>query len=741
MIKRIINILLFVALSACSAALPQNQPSTTQKLPTPVVRVTSVPPISQTLDEYQARLAAADYTGLHSLVSANVQQTLGAEEFSAKYAAAYDAMTLAELRIIQVGQPVTVGDSASVTLKMEYVTNLFGTFEREVVLPLVLEDIGWRIAWEESLIFPDLKGGLRLQLDSSSPSRGFILDNQLEPLVSQTEVVAIGVIPNQIVEDTEGVLITTLADLTGKYPGMIKALYDDKRGTDWYIPVGEASLEEINKQFGLLSALGGVVMSQYTSRYYFENGIAPQTVGYVSPISQEQLQNYLRKGYLRSAVVGQTGIERWGEETLAGKPGGSLYLVDASGVVVSTLGKSDPVQSSSIALTLDKNLQMQAQLALGGYNGAIAVVERDTGRVLALASSPKYDPNLFDPNNVNSGYSLGELMNDPRTPLLDRSVNGQYPLGSVFKVITFAAALESETYTTETKYECGYEWNELPDRTLYDWTWEKYQKEFAATGEGTTRPSGELTLTGALMRSCNPYFYHIGLDLYNQGRVSAIATMARGFGLGSPTGIGAVEESAGAIIDPPTPLDAVNQSIGQGDVLVTPLQVANFMAAIGNGGTLYRPQLIEKVVYASGATNQVFSPEAKGVLPIRPETLAALRAAMQEVVRNPRGTADNRFTNLKTPVYGKTGTAQNNTGLPHAWFAGYTDANNPALPDIAIAVIIENSGEGSEYGAPVFKRVVEAYFNGRPLSPYWWEANIGVTRTPTPLVTETPKPE
>ena len=739
--KRLINLLLLLALAACSTALPSSQPSNIENLPTPVVRVTSVPPISQTIDEYVAKLAGADYVGLYSLVSASDQQSLSVDDFTAKYTSAYDALTLAELRFTQVDEPVIVDNTASVALKMEYLTNLFGKFEREVVLPLVLEDSGWRIVWDESLIFPDLKGGLRLQLDSSSPLRGFILDNKLDPLVSQTEVVAIGVIPNQIVEDTEGVLITTLADLTGKYPGMIKALYDDKRGTDWYIPVGEASLEEINKQFGLLSALGGVVMSQYTSRYYFENGIAPQTVGYVSPISQEQLQEYLRKGYLRSAVVGQTGIEKWGEETLAGKPGGTLYLVDASGVVVSTLGKSEPTQSSSIALTLDKNLQMQAQLALGGYNGAIAVVERDTGRVLALASSPKFDPNLFDPNNVNSGYSLGELMNDTRTPLLDRSVNGQYPLGSVFKVITFAAALESETYTPETLYQCGYEWNELPDRTLYDWTWEKYQKELAATGEGSTRPSGELTLTGALMRSCNPYFYHIGLDLFNQGRVTAIANLARGFGLGSLTGIEVVNESAGAIIDPPTQLDAVNQSIGQGDVLVTPLQVANFMAAIGNGGTLYRPQLIEKLVYTSGATIQVFEPEVKVVLPIRPETLAALRFAMQEVVRNPRGTAYNRFTNLKTPIYGKTGTAQNNNGLPHAWFAGYTDANNPALPDIAIAVIIENAGEGSEYGAPVFKRVVEAYFNGRPLSPYWWESNIGVTRTPTPLVTETPKPE
>jgi penicillin-binding protein 2 len=358
-----------------------------------------------------------------------------------------------------------------------------------------------------------------------------------------------------------------------------------------------------------------------------------------------------------------------------------------------------------------------------------------------MASSPKYDPNLFDPNNTNSGYALGTLLNDPNTPMLDRAVQGQYPLGSVFKVITFSAALESGTYTPETPFSCGYEFTELPDRTLYDWTWEHLQTELRVSPEGPfTQPSGNLDLTGGLMRSCNPYFWHIGLDLYNQGRVTAIADMARGFGLGSPTGIGQVDEASGAIVNPPSLLDAVNQAIGQGDVLVTPLQVANFMAAIGNGGTLYRPQIVEKITDSSGVATATFKPEARGVLPMKPETLAALRAAMLAVIRNKRGTAYQRFTNLSVPVYGKTGTAESNTGTPHAWFAGYTDAQNPDMPDIAIAVIAENAGEGSIIAAPIFKRIVETYFTGQPQSPYSWESNIGITRTPTSPVTPTPSP-
>jgi penicillin-binding protein 2 len=543
----------------------------------------------------------------------------------------------------------------------------------------------------------------------------------------------------QINPDSEGALLGELSRLTGLYPGAIQSLYDDKRGTDWYVSVGEAVLDEVNRRYGLLAGLGGVVMTQYNSRFYYQGGIAPQTVGYVSPVPKEQLGQYLRNGYSPATRVGQTGIEKWGEQYLAGKTGGTLYVIDKDGKVVSTLAKFDSQPSSSITLTIDQNLQIESQKAITGFRGSIVVIERDTGRVLAMVSSPKYDPNLFDPNNANSGYALGNLLNDPNTPLLDRAVQGQYPLGSVFKVITFSAAIESGTYTPETPYSCGYEFTELPDRTLYDWTWEHFQTELRDTGEGITRPSGNLDLTGGLMRSCNPYFWHIGLDLYNQGRVSAIADMARGFGLGSPTGIGQVNEVSGTIINPPTLLDAVNQAIGQGDVLVTPLQVANFMAAIGNGGTLYRPQIVEKITDSNGVETSTFKPESRGVLPMKPETLAALRTAMLAVIRNRRGTAYQRFINLTSiPLYGKTGTAESNTGTPHAWFAGYTDAKNPALPDIAIAVIAENAGEGSVIAAPIFKRIVESYFFGRPQSPYWWESNIGITRTPTSPVTPTP---
>jgi penicillin-binding protein 2 len=248
------------------------------------------------------------------------------------------------------------------------------------------------------------------------------------------------------------------------------------------------------------------------------------------------------------------------------------------------------------------------------------------------------------------------------------------------------------------------------------------------------------------MRSCNPFFWDIGYTLFQNNRSNDIANMARAFGLGSLTGIGQIQENAGQINDPNgDPVEVVNQAIGQGTVQVTPLQVARFIAALGNGGTLYRPQLVEKIEPVDGGAALLdFKPEAMGTLPIQPFRMDIIKQAMISVVEDQRGTANFRLRGMRIPVAGKTGTAESGSGLPHAWFAGYTMASeSTGKPDIAIAVILENQGEGSDWAAPVFQRIIESYYYGRPQTVLWFESNFGVTETPTPLggiPTETPKP-
>jgi penicillin-binding protein 2 len=235
------------------------------------------------------------------------------------------------------------------------------------------------------------------------------------------------------------------------------------------------------------------------------------------------------------------------------------------------------------------------------------------------------------------------------------------------------------------------------------------------------------------MRSCNPYFWHIGLELFRQGYPEAIADMAEGFGLGSPTGIQGVEEEAGNIPSPETEVDALNNAIGQGDTLVTPLQVAQFVAAVGNGGTIYQPQLIERIAAPDGEPTFEFVPISKGTLPVSPENLAVIQDAMVSVVENRRGTAAfvlGSYSRNSYAMAGKTGTAESGSGDSHAWFAGYTRENRENKPDIVIVVIAENAGEGSEIAAPIFRGMVQQYFDGQRYYLLPWEDDIGVIALP-----------
>jgi len=242
-----------------------------------------------------------------------------------------------------------------------------------------------------------------------------------------------------------------------------------------------------------------------------------------------------------------------------------------------------------------------------------------------------------------------------------------------------------------------------------------------------------------LMRSCNPWFYRIGEDLFMEGMEDALSEMAFGFGLGTETGI-EINEAAGNI--PETAGTCVNSAqiaIGQGEVLVTPLQVVSYFAALANGGTLHRPSLVQEIRSASGETIETFSPDIIGTLPVTRDTLESLLEGLRMVVETPAGTGYWAMQGLEVPVSGKTGTAQTPSGNSHAWFAGFTHKNDPQHPDIAVAVIVENSGEGSVMAAPLFRRAVSLYFSEGedPGGLMPWEIEPYLTELPTPTSTFT----
>jgi penicillin-binding protein 2 len=713
-------------------------------LPPPQVGITSVPDVTPVMNTFLDALKKDDYASMYALLNQATQQSITQEDFITRYRDTLNTMSAVSLDY-EVFTATTTPYIAQIPFRVTYHSTMAGDIERDMIAHLNLEGGQWRIQWDESLILPELAGGNRLMLDCKAPARGDIFDRTGQPMVSTTEAVALGVNTGTVNFDRLFDLTYELGRLTGINPEALanKILAS---GPGWYIPVGTTSTEEGIRVLSM--EFSGLETTPYTSRYYHNSGSASQTIGYTLSISPENIDSYKRLGYCGNERVGWIGVEKAEEDILAGEHGGTLTIVSPQGQIVTNLAQKEEKPSSDVYLTLDKNLQNYAEQALSGFTGAVVVIERDTGRVLALASSPGFDPNLFDALNRNNGEMVSELFVDPEQPMYNRATQGQYPLGSVFKVITFSAGLESGLYEPQTTYPCEYHFTEISGREMNDWTWDHCQSRvqrglFCNTSD--SQPSGLLTLSEGLMRSCNPYFWHIGLDLYRNNRGSDIANMARAFGLGSKTGIVGVEEEGGTILDAAGELEATNQAIGQGDVLVTPLQVARFMAAIGNGGTLYRPQLIEKIVGSDGTVTEEFSPEIVGTLPIQPNRLKALQDAMVSVIRNQRGTAFFRIGDMPIPAAGKTGTAESNIpGSPHAWFAGYTYGNYNGKSDIAVAVIVENQGEGSDYAAPIFRRVLESYFFGSPQVLYWFESGFGITRTPTPLggiPTRTPKPK
>ncbi len=671
---------------------------------------------------------ASNYDAMYDLLSGASKDAITREDFTTFYQDIAHNLTLQSLDI-QVLSSLTNPASAQVGYRTTFATALIGQLTRDLVMNLALEGGVWKVQWGTNLVMPELEGGNHLALDVQWPSRGNIYDRNGNVLAANAEAYALGVVPAEVGEGQMSEIIAQLSLLTGRTGQSINA---DIQASDpqWYVPVGEASRQNVDRRFEYLTSLSGLKVSLYSGRYY-PDSLASQVVGYELSISPEQIDQYKREGYAGDEKVGQDGLELWGEEYLAGKPSASLYIIRPDGSVSTRLVQVDAVPSKNIYTTLDADVQEVTQKSLMGFTGAAIVMERDTGRILAMASSPWIDSNLFTPDNVNNS-ALGSALENSNQPLLNRATLGIYPPGSVFKVIMLASALESGVFSTVSTYECGHQFLELPGQIFYDWT---YYKQVP--------PSGNLTLLDALMRSCDPWFYHIGLELYRQKGAYYVSNMATGFGLGEKTGLEVLTEEAGSIPVSQTEGDSIQQSIGQGAMLVTPLQVVNYMAAVGNGGTLYQPQIIEKIASADGEGTQIYEPIERGELPVSNKNLGLIQNAMREVIKNQRGTAHKPFLGFDIPIYGKTGSAQHPGEDPHSWFAGYSNTGREDLPDIAVVVVAENVGEGSEIAAPIFRRIVEGYFQ-LSLSLYPWESTYYVTRTATPETTagpdETPSP-
>lgn len=466
-------------------------------------------------------------------------------------------------------------------------------------------------------------------------------------------------------------------------------------------------------------ALPGVVVQVEAHREYLYGSLLGHVLGYVGPVPAEAVEEYERRGYSASDDVGQTGLEHSYETVLRGSKGEEQIEVNAEGRKVRLVSRPKvPEPGLNLVLTLDTELQKAAVAALEkgmarkeSPAGVVVALDPRDGAIRALVSLPGYDNNLFSGGIAHE--DLVKLSEDPRFPLVDRSISGVYPPGSTFKMVTASAALQEGVVDRETQRTCtGVMYVSSDDGS------QRYPFYcFNRGGHGT------LNIVGALRHSCDIFFYQVAggfEDFVGLGQ-KRLASYAHNFGLGDLTGIDLPGELAGLIPDPTWKRltrqelwltgDTYNCSIGQGDILVTPLQMACATMAVANWGTVYQPRLGDRLLDGEGQEVAQYLPRVVRQVPVSTEHIGIVREGMREVVAV--GTA--RTLGVEgVDVAGKTGTAEffgpltPGGYLPmHAWFVCFAPYENP---EIVVVVIIEDSGEGAYYAVPVAAEILNAYF-------------------------------
>jgi penicillin-binding protein 2 len=448
--------------------------------------------------------------------------------------------------------------------------------------------------------------------------------------------------------------------------------------------------------------LPGVIYQVEPTRKYLQAGWVGHVLGYVNELTKEELsRDSTQEKFRLGGVIGRKGIEKQYDDILRGKNGVAYLEVTAQGKILGVLEEKKPdlpASGSDVKLTIDLDLQSEAESALSDHeSGAIVALDPRNGEILAFVSKPGLDANLFA--GAMSADEWRKILENPLHPLLTRPIQATYPPGSILKLLTAAIALEEKVANKYTFLSsCGGSFH-LGRRRFGCWRPEGH---------------GRLNLADAIIQSCDVYFYQLGLQVGLE-RWSRYAGMC---GLGRKTGIDIPDEAKGLV---PT-LEyyhqrygkgewvknlVINLSIGQGEILTTPLQLAVFFGGLATDGRLTRPYLWKEETTSDGRIVST-PPKIVGYLPFSSSTLRVLKEAMTGVVNDPRGTGLlSRIPDIV--VAGKTGTAQNPHGDDHAWFIGYAPAQDPR---IVVVVLIENIGHGGTFAAPVAKRIIEKYLRG-----------------------------
>jgi penicillin-binding protein 2 len=594
--------------------------------------------------------------------------------------------------------------------------------------------------------YRDQAAGNYVRLIPVPAPRGRILDRNGLALVDNRRAIVITV-DRQKVRDEEALLRDLSALLDEPMTDLEERLYDPDYLPYQPVPVYEGAPEMVAiylKEHA--DDFPGVDVREAGVRSYSEGGLAPHLLGYLGQVSPEELKDPSFTGLRPGQLVGRGGVEQQYEEYLRGTDGWLKQEIDASGEVQGVLGVRDETPGDDVVLSIDAEIQRLAEETLSealtqargiatetGYlkatGGAVVVLDPNDGRILAMVSAPRYNPRIF-----LDGLSAQEFRELERPasnyPLTNRAIAGLYPPGSTFKPFVAAAAIKAGYASPNGFYPCP------PDFVVPGDT------SGTVFGNWTDADLGVLSFTDSLVRSCDTVFYAWGLEFYTdrKPRGEFMQHQLRQWGFDELTGVDIPGEQEGRIPDArwksavnaqypelfpePTwlPGDNINMSIGQGDVLVTPLQLASAYAALANGGTVYRPQVALRVQKPDGTVVREFDGQTVGRVTIRPADRAAIVNALRGVVSSPSGTATGAFSgwnHVLYPVAGKTGTSEVPGKQPDSWFSAFAPADDP---EFVVVAVVEQGGHGSQVAAPIVRRVLEGLLD---LEPNAFNLNAG----------------
>jgi penicillin-binding protein 2 len=574
----------------------------------------------------------------------------------------------------------------------------------------------------------------RYEFASIPAPRGKILDRTGEELVTNRASTVV-TIEKQKVGNAESLLLRLSNVFNVSAEELAERLNDPDYGPYEPVPVLDDAtdeqviyLEEHRREFP------GVDYREVGVRAYPFGSLASHVIGYLGEIGPRELGSSAFEGYRPGQLVGRGGVEQKYERWLHGRDGFRAFEVNALGKETRGLKGRQSVAGNDLVLTIHHKIQQVAESSLregvriakqivheesGNYlrapAGAVVVLDPNNGQIIAMASYPTYDPRVFYEGLSQREW---EQLNNPSRnfPLNNRAIQAAYPPGSTLKPLVAAAAVEAGYASPNGFYPCPAEFTVPGDtsNTVFR-NWRDID-------------SGVISFARSLIDSCDTVFYQFGLEFYRERKIRGelLQQQMRAWGLARPTGIDLSAEAHGRVPDAewkakihdaePTaypdavwyPGDTINMSIGQGDLLVTPLQLAEAFAALTNGGTLHRPHIGLRVQTPQGEVMRKMQGEVLGQVPVDKRTLRAIRDALRHVPSS--GTAAGAFVGFplsSVPVAGKTGTAEVAGKQPHSWFAAAAPANHP---EYVVVAVVEEGGHGSEVAAPIVRRILEGLF-------------------------------